>query len=156
MGTGRTGLDISSHQLGFVPPEPTVVVRQSGENTTGYPEHAFSIINRYQFSEGRLRGTVIGLSTIYQMGLRGYMYTSAASGGVRKIYYYPDRFENRLFASYSFKLGRKVGASLQVNISNLFDRQNVVTRLRSTDGTVRYFSYQYAPRLIAITAGLNF
>ena len=87
VGTARTGAPIAQHQLGFVPPTDVIVVREAGESTTGYAENSFSLINRFQISEGRLRGTVFGVSTVYREGVRGYNYTDAADGNKRKIFY---------------------------------------------------------------------
>jgi hypothetical protein len=156
IGTGRTGLAISNHQLGFVPPGDTIIVRKAGERTTGYPEHSVSIINRFQVTEGRLRGAVLGVATVYQTGIRGYMYTDAASAGQRKIFFYPDRIENSVFAIYSFKPVRRIRPTLQVNISNLFDRQRVIALPNSTTGATRYFAYQYSPTKISVTSRLSF
>jgi outer membrane receptor protein involved in Fe transport len=156
VGTARTGLPISNHQLGFAPPTPTILVRAAGENTTGYAENALSLINRFQVREGRFRGLVLGLATIAQTGIRGYMYTDAATANRRRIFFYPDRFEQNAFLVYSFRPLKSVRASVQLNISNLFDRQEVVALPRSTNGVVRYFAYQYSPRKIALTTNLSF
>ncbi len=155
VGTLRTGLPISAHQLGFTPPVADIIVRKAGEPTTGYAEHSFSVINRFQVGEGRLRGLVLGLATVYQIGFRAYPYTDAADGGKRKIYYYPDRLENSAFVVFPFKPTRRTQASVQLNVTNLFDRQQVLKLLRNTNGTVRYFTYQYNPRNIALTANFS-
>lgn len=156
VGTNRTGLPVSQHQLGFVPPVEKVIVRRAGEVTTGYAEDSFSIINRFQVGQGRLRGLVLGLATIYQSGFRAYMITDAADGGNRKIFYYPDKFLNNAFAIYPFKVGKRIQVSLQLNISNLFNRQEVLALPRSTNGTIRYFTHQYTPRLYALTTSVSF
>lgn len=156
IGTGRTGLPISSHQLGFVPPASSIVVRKAGERTTGYPEHSLSLVNRFQISEGLLRGTVFGFSTQYMTGIRGYMVTDAAKGGQRRLFYYPNRFENGFFATYSFRVIRKLRATLQLNIYNLFDKQTVVQLPNSSTGVVRYFSYQYSPIKSALSVRMDF
>ena len=156
VGTTRTGLAITQHQLGFVPPAPVIVVREAGESTTGYAEDAFSLINRFQVREGRLRGLVFGASSVYRLGVRGYTSTDAAAGGKRKIFYYPDELTHNVFALYGFKLTRRVRASVQINVSNVFDEQKVVALPRSTNGTIRYFAYQYSPRKLAVTTSLQF
>lgn len=153
VGTGRTGLPISDHQLGFVAPSAGgIIVRRAGEPTVGYAERSYSWINRYQFREGKLKGLVVGLSTTYQQKYRGYAYTDAADGGARKIFYYPDKFLNNAFARYPFKLPKGIRASAQINVTNLFDDNTVVRLLRSTDGTFRYAYYQNSPRKISLTA----
>jgi hypothetical protein len=44
---------------------------------------------------------------------------------------------------------------VQLNVTNLFDRQAVLKLLRNTNGTVRYFTYQYNPRVISLTANFS-
>jgi hypothetical protein len=156
VGTGQNGLPISEHQLGFVPPSPEIIVRKAGEPTTGYAENSWSMINRYQFSTGRLRGLVVGLGTIYKRSFRAYRYTDAADGNKRKTFYYPDKFENNFFALYSFKAFAKTRMALQLNVDNAFDRQRVIALPRSTNGVVRYFRQQYAPRKSSLMASLMF
>ncbi len=156
VGTGRNGLPVSQHQLGFVPPVKEIVVRQAGENTTGYAENAFSLINRFQVREGWLRGTIYGVSSVYQVGMRGYNYTDAADGNKRKIFYYPDQVLHNVFAQYGFKLGAKARMTLQANVSNVMDTQHVVALVRNTNGTIRYFAYQNSPRKLAVTASVGF
>jgi hypothetical protein len=104
--------------------------------------------------EGRLRGTVFGVSTVVRDGLRGYNYTDA--GGKRKIFRYPDEVTNNFFALYGFRLGRRLRATVQANVSNVFDQQTVVALPRSTNGMIRYFSYQYSPRKVSLTTSLTF
>jgi outer membrane receptor protein involved in Fe transport len=156
VGTGRIGLPISFHQLGFTPVAPEIIVRRAGERTTGYPEHSFSIINRYQFGSGPLRGLVAGLTSVYQTGIRGYRYTDAADGGLRKTFYHPDWVEHRFFGRYAFKLPRSLRASVQLNISNLLDKQELVALRRSTDGTIRYFAQRYSPRKFVLTTSVAY
>lgn len=156
VGTNRNGLPIANHQLGFVPPRDTIIVQKAGESTTGYAEHSFGFINRFQVRAGRLKGLVLGFSTVYQLGVRGYMYTDAADNGRRKIFYYPDKFQNNIFAIYAFKLTKRVRATVQLNVSNVMDRQDVVTLPRSTDGTVRYFAEVYAPRKFTLSSTFSF
>ncbi len=157
IGTGVTGLPITDHQLGFTSPSGgTWIVRRSGEKTAGYAEHAYSLVNSYSFSEGRLRGLRVGLTTSLQQNHRAYMYTDAADGGARKMYYYPNRFLNDAFASYSFRLNRFVRASVQVNVSNLLDEQRVLYQVRSSDGTLRYAGWFNTPRRLAITTRLTY
>jgi hypothetical protein len=156
VGTGRTGLDISNHQLGFRPPAPEIIVRKAGERTTGYAERSFSLINRFQVSEGKLRGTVFGVTTVIRDGLRGYMVTDASRGGERRLFHYPDQVQQGLFALYTFRPIRNVRATLQLNVDNVFDKQAVVALPNSTTGAVRYFAYQYSPRKFAVTTRLSF
>ena len=156
VGTLRTGLPISAHQLGFAPPVGTIIVRRAGEKTTGYAGNAFSTINRFQVREGRFRGLVFGLATVYQVGFRAYMYTDAADAGERKLFYYPDMLLNNVFVVYNFKPARRLQASVQLNVANVLDRQAILALPRSTTGVIRYFTYQYTPRALAVTTNLGF
>ncbi len=157
IGTGVAGLPITDHQLGFVSPSGgTWIVRRAGEKTTGYAERAYSFVNSYAFYEGRLRGLRLGLTSSFQQNHRAYMYTDAAAGGVRKMYYYPNRFLNDFFASYSFRVNRFVRASVQINVSNLFDAQEVLYQVNSANGTLRYAGWFNTPRRLAITTRLTY
>ncbi|MDO8541333.1 MAG: TonB-dependent receptor plug domain-containing protein [Opitutaceae bacterium] len=157
VGTNVTGLPITEHQLGFVSPsDGSIIVRRSGERTVGYAERSYSMINRYQFASGRLRGVVVGLSTSFHENYRTYMYTDAADGGKRKTFYFPNRFLNDMFVVYSFSPVKRVRASVQVNVSNLFNANQVVYLPRGTDGTLRYAQWFNTPRKLAVTTRLSY
>lgn len=156
IGTGATGLPISQHQLGFVPPVADIIVRKAGEPTTGYAENAWSMINRYQVGSGRLRGLVLGVSSVYQQKFRAYRYTDAAAANARKTFYYPDRVQHNFFGVYSFKGFAKSRMSVQVNIDNLLDKQALIALPRGTNGVVRYFREQYTPRKTSLSLNLMF
>jgi len=157
VGTTATGLPLTDHQLGFVSPSGgTLIVRRAGEKTIGYAERSYSLINRFQFSEGALRGLVVGLSSSLRDQHRGYMFTDAAHGNKRKMYYFPDRLLHDLFAVYRFKPVGRVRTTLQLNVSNLLDANEVVYLVRSTNGTLRYAQWLNSPRKLAVTTTLNF
>jgi len=157
VGTGVTGLPITDHQLGFTSPSGgTWIVRRSGEKTAGYAERAYSMVNSYSFSEGRLRGLRLGLTSSFQQNHRAFMYTDAAAGGARKMHYYPNRFLNDFFASYGFRLTRLVRASVQLNVSNLFDEQRILYQIRAANGTFAYAGWFNTPRRLAITTRLTY
>ncbi len=156
VATGVNGLAITEHQLGFVPPAPEIIVRKAGEPTTGYAENAWSMINRYQFDEGTLRGFVVGVATVYQQKFRAYRYTDSADANKRKTFYYPDRCENNLFMVYSFKAFGRTRMSLQLNVDNVLDVQRVIALPRSTNGVIRYFREQYTPRRSTLSASVMF
>jgi hypothetical protein len=157
VGTGVNGLPITDHQLGFTSPTGgTLIVRKAGEQTAGYAERAYSLVNTYAFTEGRLRGLRVGLTSSFQQNHRAYMYTDAANAGKRKMYYYPNRFTNDFFAAYSFRLNRFVRASVQLNVFNLLDEQRILYQVRNTDGTLRYAGWFYTPRRLAITTRLTY
>ncbi|MFM7751738.1 MAG: hypothetical protein ACKPB0_15110, partial [Opitutaceae bacterium] len=157
VGTGATGVPLSQHQLGFVSPSGgTLLVRRSGEKTFGYAERSYSLINRFQFDQGVLRGVVVGLSSSLRDNQRGYMYTDAADAGKRKMYYYPDRLLHDLFAVYRFKPLGRIRTSLQINVSNLMDANRVVYLVRSTNGTLRYAQWLNSPRKLGVTTSVSF
>ncbi|MDO8539887.1 MAG: TonB-dependent receptor plug domain-containing protein [Opitutaceae bacterium] len=157
IGTGQNGLPITDHQLGFTPPGGgVVIVRKAGEPTVGYSEHAFSLINRYQFNEGRLRGLIVGHIANYQRGFRGYAYTDAADGNKRKTFFYPDRFLNNVFVKYGFKIRQRIPAYVQVNVSNLFDENEVVYLVRNVNGTLAYATFLNPPRKLSLTVGVTY
>ena len=157
VGTTRNGLPITDHQLGFVSPSGGVlVVRRAGEKTAGYAERAFSLINRYNFAAGRLKGLVLGLTTTYQQNMRGYMYTDAADGGKRKMFYFPDRYVHNAFAIYNYRLLGRYPASVQLNVANLFNTNRIYAMRRSADGTIRYTNYTNTPRKSSLTTSVSF
>ena len=156
VGTNRTGLPVSEHQLGFVSPSNgTLIVRRAGEQTFGYAERSYSLINRFQFDQGTLRGLVFGLSSSFRDQHRGYMYTDAADGGKRKMYYFPDRILHDLFALYRLP-GRGLRPTLQLNVTNLFDANQVVYLVRATNGTLRYAQWLNSPRKVAVSTTVAF
>jgi len=157
VGTNVTGLPISEHQLGFVSPSGgTLVVRRAGEMTTGYAERSYSVVNRYSFTQGRLRGLTVGLNTSLQTGYRAYYYADAADGGTRKMFYFPDRFLNDLFVIYGFTPMRKVRLSFQINVANLFNENQMVKLKNQTNGNLRYAQWFNAPRKLSLTTRLTF
>ncbi len=157
VGTAVTGLPLSDHQLGFVSPSGgSLIVRRSGEKTFGYAEQSYSLINRYQFNEGKLRGLVVGLSSSLRHNQRGYMYTDAADANKRKMFYSPDRLLHDLFGTYRFKPIGKIRTSLQINVSNLMDANEVVYLVRATNGTLRYAQWLNSPRKLSITTTVSF
>ena len=156
VGTNRTALPVSQHQLGFVPPIPELIVRKAGEATSGYAENSFSMINRFQVSAGRFRGLVLGLASTYARGFRGYMYTDAVDANKRKLFYYPDKLQNNVFLVYRFRGFAKSQMTVQLNVDNVLDRQRILALPRSTTGAIRYFQYQYSPRKTALTTSVMF
>jgi outer membrane receptor protein involved in Fe transport len=157
IGTGVNGLSLTNHQLGFISPSGgTLIVRRAGEATVGYAERAYSVINRYQFDRGVLKGVVVGLSTSYQQNYRAYMYNDAAAANQRKMFYFPDRTLHDVFAIYRFRPTKWVTASVQLNIANVLDTNRTLYLLSSTNGTLRYAQWFNAPRKYSLTTSLRF
>lgn len=126
-----------------------------GRKTVGYPELSYSLINRHQFHEGRRRGVIIGLSTSYQQGYRGWMYNDMLDANKRKMFYFPDRFLNDLFVVYRFTPHRRIRSSLQGNVANLFDANQVVMLRSASNGAYRYAQWFNAPRKLSLTTRTN-
>lgn len=157
VGTGATGLPLSEHQLGFVSPlGGAVIVRRAGEATVGYAERAYSLVNTYRISEGRLRGLSLGLISSYQQNYRGYMYNDSLDARKRKMFYFPDRVLHDMFASYGFRVSRTLRASVQINVSNVLDANRILYMRSSTDGSFRYAQLFNAPRKLALTTRLTY
>ncbi len=157
VGTDVTGLPISQHQLGFVSPSGGVItVRRAGEKTVGYAERSYSLVNRFQFQQGRLRGLVLGLTTSLRENHRAYMYNDAADGGKRKMFYFPNRFLNDAYAVYAFRVNQRVRASVQLNVSNVLNANEVLYLRNGSNGSLRYAQWFNAPRKYALTTSLSF
>jgi hypothetical protein len=157
VGTNVTGLPITDHQLGFVSPSGgTLIVRRAGEQTAGYAERAYSVINNYRITEGRLRNVSVGLATTYQQNYRAYMYNDLADGNKRKMFYFPDRLLHDLFVSYRFNLSSKVRMSVQANVYNLLDTNRVLYLLNSTNGTLKYAQWFNSPRKLSLSTTLTY
>jgi outer membrane receptor protein involved in Fe transport len=157
VGTQVTGLPISQHQLGFVSPSGgTLIVRKAGEKSGGFPERSYSIVNRFQFTQGLLRNFVFGLNTSYQQNYRAYMYTDVADASKRKMFYFPDRTLHDVFVTYSFRPTKRLKATIRMNITNVLDTNRVLYLLNSTNGTLRYAQWFNAPRKLAVTSVLSF
>ncbi len=157
VGTDETGLPITEHQLGFVSPSGgVIVVKKAGEKTVNYAERSYSLVNRYQFSGGRLNGLVLGLSSSLRENHRGYMYNDAADAGKRKLFYFPNRLLHDFYAVYRFKPTRSVRASVQLNVANLLDANEVLYLRNGTNGTLRYAQWFNAPRKFSLTTSLSY
>lgn len=157
VGTGRVGLPISANQLGFVSPSgDTITVRKAGAVTVGYPEQNFNIINRYEFRGGRLKGLTLGVSATWQRKYRWLSYTDVFDGGAVKVFYVPDRYTLDPYAIYRFKFAKKYPVAVQVNVTNLFSRQDLYLQPTKADGSVGRLNYNQSPRQISMTTTVSF
>ena len=140
VGTGRLGLPISQHQLGFVPPTPTFLARRGGERTVGFPRHSFSLTSMYDFKEGWLKGFSVGVNGRADFDNIRYYYNDVAAGNVRRTLKAADAALLNLIVRYQFKFGRRLQFTTQVNLNNVFDTQkleiypNVATGLADNAG----------------------
>lgn len=124
VGTGRVGLPISEHQIGFTPVTGEFVdVRRGGDRTTGFPAHAFTLTSMYRFSEGRLKGFGFGANTSMNWDRILYYYNDAAAGNVRRAFKLPNQMQFNLILNYDRKITRKLHWKTQINVTNLEDRR---------------------------------
>jgi hypothetical protein len=157
VGTNETGLPITEHQLGFVSPSGgVIVVKKAGEQTVNYAERSYSVVNRFQISEGRFRGLVLGLSSSLRENHRAYMYNDAADGGKRKMFYFPNRLLHDAYAVYYFNRSGRMRGSVQLNVANVLNSNSVLYLLNGTNGTLRYAQWFNAPRKYSVTTGWSF
>jgi outer membrane receptor protein involved in Fe transport len=71
------------------------------------------------------------------------------------MYYFPDRILHDLFALYRLP-GRGLRPTLQLNVTNLFDANQVVYLVRATNGTLRYAQWLNSPRKVAVSTTVAF
>jgi outer membrane receptor protein involved in Fe transport len=155
IGTGKIGLPISQHQLGFVSPLPNgVVVQQPGETATGFPRNSISTSAIYSFSrEGVLKGFSLGPTFVAKTQVQGYFYTN--SSGQRVLKTFPNQLITSLMVSYTRKFGRYAW-STQVNVSNAFDTISVIRLPDLGTGRILDARRDASPRAFAWTNTVNF
>ena len=125
IGTGRTGLPIANHQLGFVSPlNGTVVIQQPGEKSTGYPVDSVSASAVYAFSNTRLKGFELGATVMGRQEILGYYYNEASTGR-RVLKRHPDQLQISFLLGYGRKIG-KVAWSTQINVNNAFNSISII------------------------------
>jgi len=155
VGTGRVGLPISAHQLGFVPPGgSTFTALQAGDRTVGYPEQTFALALSYRVQSGRLKNLGFGVNGSYQPNFAQFYVSDAARG--RYIYYRSDLVNTGGFVNYDFKLGRKFRLKSQLNVANLFDQQKVDIRPNTNNGRISLAAVLFTPRLFTWSNTVSF
>lgn len=155
IGSGKVGLPISAHQLGFVPPGGDVaVVTRGGEKTTGYPVTSASFTGNYTFAEGALSGVSCGASIMGLFDQRAYYYSTVA--GARILQKWGDRVLLNPFVSYSRKLSTRLIWSLQFNVNNAFDSFTTQRYPSLTTGAIQWAAYSNDPRTWSITSRVRF
>ncbi|MSU24420.1 MAG: hypothetical protein EXS32_11425 [Opitutus sp.] len=136
--TGVTGLPISAQQInqGFQPPG-NIAVAVAGEDTVGYPRSSFNLTPMYTFDAGRLKGFRLGGTVLRSWQNRAYYFFPAgvAPGAVRLVYHRPDLIQCNLIAGYDWRVGR-FPVSTQLNVTNLFNRYNVLVMPNPTTGFI--------------------
>jgi len=125
VGTGRFGLPISQHQLGFVPVVPGIQVRNGGEKTSGFPRKSFTMTSMYSFSQKRLKGLSVGFSGRADFDLLRYYYNDAAKGNVRTPYSWQDGYMISAIVGYERPITRRIKWRTQINVNNVLDWQEI-------------------------------
>lgn len=157
VGTGRAGLPISAHQLGYQPPGGEVIrVLQGGERTQGYAEEVFNLTASYRWDKGRVSGLGAGANVNFQRNFRSYYVTDVADRNRRKLYSAPDVVNENVWLSYERRMGRKLLWRTQVNVTNVLDREKIVIQLSAGNGAPQTARYAFAPRLWTWTNTFSF
>lgn len=156
VATGRPGLPIGAHQLGFVPPGgETVLIRSAGEKSTGYPASSVNIMTSYRVTQGRLKNLFAGASVSYQTNWRGYYYSDATGGG-RRLFMFPDLVNTRLWLGYGRKIGPRMHWRSQLAVSNPFNDGDVIIQPNQATGRPNNARINSAPRLFSWTNSISF
>lgn len=137
--TGATELPISQLQinqaLAGVAVPGSILATRVGDKTTGYPELSGNLTGLYTFSEGWLKGFLLGGTASLAWGNRGYYYCPAAVSlaAKRTLFFTPVRQQFDLIAGYTKRFDRYTFSS-QVNVSNMFNRYTIVVTPSATTG----------------------
>lgn len=152
VGTGRTGLPITAHQLKFVPTNDGVYrVFSAGDRTT--PNAGLTAVGNtnYDFERGPLKDFSVGGTIQWKASIRqGY----AVLGGVRQLYYQPDYVSADVRAGYRFKIGRTKW-SAQFTIQNVFNALPI-DRTLLDGGVVDTVQLSLPPRGYAVSTSTRF
>lgn len=155
IGTGRTGLPISAHQLGWIPPTPEFVVIAGGDHIA-IPRLTESVTVTRTFSEGRLRGFSSGLTLVGRQQQLAYYYVDIADGNKRKARYIPEQLNTNLMLSYRYKFGSRYQWTTQVNLTNLLNHRDLVFIRNVGSGVVENAKMNAVPRAWSWTNTVDF
>lgn len=155
IGTGRLGLPIGQHQLGFVSPLANgVVIQQPGETATGFPINSFSTSAIHTFpQESFLKGFSLGPTFVAKTQVQGYFYNNAS--GQRVLKRFPNQLLTSLMISYNRKFGRYTWTT-QINVSNALDEISVIRLPDLGTGRILDARRDASPRAFAWTNTVTF
>ncbi len=164
--TGATGLPISALQiapLADAPPVGTVVVARAGDLAAGNPEYATNLTSIYTLGSGWLRGVRLGGTFSKAWGVTSYRYYEGGAAGAKPRLTFrmprPVRFD--AIVGYERRIGR-YNFSTQLNISNVFNRYdvvllpNVTTGFSGARGSGIGAAFTAEPRLYVWSATIGF
>jgi outer membrane receptor protein involved in Fe transport len=154
VGTGKVGLPIAQHQLGFVPPRPSFLAQYGGDHTLGNPRQTFSLTTVYRLSDGPLRGLSVGFNSRLRLDTVLYYYFDAA--GVRRQFLAPDTISFNALAAYQHPLTKHIGFKTQLNVNNVFNSRYLTIYPNATTGAPVDATLRMDPRLWVWTNTLTF
>ncbi len=121
-----------------------------GQANTGSINNQISLLSKYSFTSGQMKGLSAGLGLAYAgEALQGYV------GNVAR--YYPSTFNAEVFAIYNFKAAGQ-NMSVQLNVKNI-NRQNEYFGWKATGSSTILATQPYeigTPMRCSLTFGLNF
>jgi len=156
VGTGRLGLPISTHQLGFTPPTPTFLARRGGERTIGFPRHSFSLTTMHDLRTGPLRGLSLGLNGRADFDAIRYYYNDVAAGNIRRALMGKDTAIANLIVRYQTRLTRRVQWTVQLNLNNLLGTQPLEIYPNAATGLPDNAGFRNDPRTWVLTNTFKF
>jgi len=158
--TGAVGQPISGLQInpGFTVPAsiPTSV---AGDSTVGYPEFAINYTNLYTVPSGLFKGVKLGGTMGLGWKRADYYYytTTYATGVPRVLFYLPTLVRFDGIIGYERKF-RRYTWTTQLNVTNLFNRYQVVILPNSLNGYagVDDAVFDQQPRLYTLSTTVSF
>lgn len=157
--TGVNGLPVSAMQYAWGDPNGHNGVFNpvtAGQKTTGYYHYDFAIVNKYDFSEGRLKGFGIGATVFAGYQFRSHYYptyppgqTTATKGldQTKALYLRPTTVTTDLILSYHYKFLGKYDVTTQLNVKNLLNHYELIFPPASSGApTYNNFIYTTSPR----------
>jgi outer membrane receptor protein involved in Fe transport len=129
INTGEVGRPMSEYQLTGVTPLQAATTSLRGERTTGYPEVSLNLTNTYTLQRGPLKGLRLGVTVIGEWERNDFYYyeNGYAEDAPRLLHKRPALVRANLLCSYTRRFGRLLWTS-QLLVTNLFDRQQMLTR----------------------------
>jgi iron complex outermembrane receptor protein len=139
----------------------TSFVVADGRRPAGQIQRKGNLRTNYEFSGQRLKGFSIGGGVRY-LGrpVVGYFASGTAATGVqRRLFEGPEQVFVDVSAGYRRRLGsvlgRKVQWSLQLNVNNLLDNDDIVPIRKASDGELVFYRFN-APRSWMLTSRFMF
>jgi outer membrane receptor protein involved in Fe transport len=166
VGTGRTGLPISAHQLRFTDPNGNggfITVAVADEATSGYAQYSANFTNSFTVANGPLKGLGFGGTALYRGGDRTYAFTQVlrntagvVTGTERRMFSLEDSFRFNAVFSYKRKLSKRIEWTTQVNVNNMFNSYDVVILPNENTGEARTARFTAEPRTWVWTNTFSF